>query len=80
MVKVSLADRTGKKPEDWGVKRGTITGVFSTYYPGMSVEDLLLRPREAIRFCSEVRHMAYNIEAIDCPDDMILRSLKNDLG
>lgn len=37
-----------------------------------TIEELLLHPRDAIRFCDDVRHKhAY----FDLPDDIILRSL-----
>lgn len=44
---------------------------FATMYRGMwSIDELLLHPRKAVRFCDEVRHQRgyYNV-----PDDVILR-------
>lgn len=46
---------------------------FNTVYRGQwTVDELLLRPREAMRFCDDVRHRhGY----YDLPDDIILRSI-----
>jgi hypothetical protein len=43
-----------------------------TYKGNLSVDELLLHPREAIRFCDDVRsrHAYYGV-----PDDVILRSV-----
>jgi hypothetical protein len=46
---------------------------FTARYRGqLSVDELLLRPREAMQFCDEIRHRE---SCYDMPDDLILRSL-----
>ena|SRR3990172_12402467 len=64
-------------PAEFGVKlsREELTdlmvGDFSeTYRDGWTIDELLLHPREAMRFCDDVRrrHAYY-----DLPDDIILR-------
>lgn len=45
-----------------------------------SIDELLVRPREAIRYCDRVRDQlatAGESEAYDLPDDVILRTLLN---
>jgi hypothetical protein len=50
-----------------------IVSDFSAAYRGMwTIDELLLHPREAMRFCDEVRHKhGY----YDLPDDIILRCI-----
>lgn len=43
-------------------------------YPAFSVDELLVRPREAIAFCDAARR---RIKNWDVPDDLILRPLLN---
>ncbi len=43
-------------------------------YPYFTAIDLLVRPREALRFCDAVRQEYRNY---DLPDDVILRTLRN---
>jgi hypothetical protein len=43
-------------------------------YPAFTIDELLLRPREAIKFCDVVRHRH---GAYDLPDDVILRPMLN---
>ena len=43
-------------------------------YPSFSVDELLVRPREAVEFCRSIRRTLGNF---DVPDDMILRPLLN---
>lgn len=46
---------------------------FNSYFRGQwSIDELLLHPRDAIRFCDEVRHKRHYF---DVPDDIILRSI-----
>ena len=45
-----------------------------TFRGSLSVDELLLRPREAVRFCDSVR-ARHNW--FDVPDDILLRSLMN---
>jgi hypothetical protein len=45
-----------------------------------SVDELLVRPREAIRYCDRIRDQMFSNgedAAIDLPDDVILRTLLN---
>lgn len=43
-------------------------------YPAFTIDELLVRPREALRFCDAVRERLGNY---DLPDDMLLRPLLN---
>ncbi len=46
---------------------------FSDAYKGQwSIDELLLHPRETMRFCDDVRHKR---KYYDVPDDIILRSV-----
>lgn len=46
---------------------------FSTVYRGMwTIDELCLHPRDAMRFCDDVRHKHH---WPDVPDDIILRSV-----
>jgi hypothetical protein len=46
---------------------------FSAAYRGQwTIDELLLHPREAIRFCDDVRHQR---GYYDVPDDIILRAI-----
>jgi hypothetical protein len=44
--------------------------LFQGLYPAFSFDELLLRPREALKFCDAVRMHCGNY---DLPDDLILR-------
>lgn len=47
--------------------------VFASVYQGqISVDELLLRPREAFHFCDDIRQ---RFHYHDLPDDIILRAL-----
>lgn len=83
-----LMARGNFDPKDYGVDstRDAFTdevaeNFVARYHGTLSVDELLLRPREAMQFCDDVRrqHSAY-----DMPDDLILRSLlarrKNPVG
>lgn len=47
---------------------------FQGMYPAFSIDELLVRPREALRFCDSVRCATGNY---DLPDDVLLRPLLN---
>jgi hypothetical protein len=47
---------------------------FGSMYPAFSIDELLVRPREALRFCDAVREATGNY---DLPDDLLLRPLLN---
>lgn len=49
---------------------------FHRRYPMFAVDELLVRPREALRFCDDVRRARLNY---DIPDDLILRALRRRL-
>jgi len=65
-------------PRDFGIDMekenlvDTLVKDFTEMYEGLSIDELLLHPREAIHFCDLVRrrHFWY-----DLPDDIILRSV-----
>lgn len=59
-ISVSKAEFTDQMVNDFG----------ETYKGAWTIDELLLHPREAARFCDEMRrrHGYY-----DCPDDIILR-------
>jgi hypothetical protein len=41
-------------------------------YPAFSIDELLVRPQEAIDYCKSIRR---TLENFDLPDDLILRPL-----
>jgi hypothetical protein len=47
---------------------------FQGMYPAFTIDELLVRPREALRFCDSVRTATGNY---DLPDDLLLRPLLN---
>jgi hypothetical protein len=50
-----------------------MVSAFSAIYRGQwTIDELLLHPREAVRFCDEIRHQ-YGY--YDLPDDIILRTI-----
>lgn len=51
-----------------------VVDLFHGSYPAFSVDELLVRPREGVRFCDAVRTKLGNY---DVPDDLILRRLLN---
>lgn len=51
-----------------------IVDLFHAMYPAFTVDELLVRPREALRFCDASRVGFGNY---DLPDDLILRRLLN---
>lgn len=68
-------------PKDFGVDlpRDELIDRFvndfnDTYRGVWSIDELCLHPREALRFCDDVRR---NHGWFDMPDDIILRSIMN---
>lgn len=50
-----------------------IVGEFNDVYRGtVTIDELLLHPSEALRFCSDVRR---KFGYFDVPDDIVLRSI-----
>jgi hypothetical protein len=48
--------------------------LFHGLYPAFTIDNLLVRPREGIRYCDAVRqHTGY----YDLPDDIILQAILN---
>ncbi len=48
--------------------------IFQGMYPAFTIDKLLIRPREALRYCEAVRAACKNF---DLPDPLILGSLLN---
>jgi hypothetical protein len=46
--------------------------LMANLYPAFSVDELLVRPREALRYCDAARQ---RFQCYDLPDDLILRPL-----
>ncbi|AMV20396.1 hypothetical protein [Planctomyces sp. SH-PL14] len=75
-----LMGRGKWNPEDFGIADLTreqaidaICNQFAdTFHGTWTVDELVLHPVDAIRFCQDVR---YRQRWYDCPDDIILRSL-----
>ncbi len=58
--------------EDFGDEM--VSDFAATYRDAWTVDELLLHPREAVRFCDDVRRQhGYH----DLPDDIILRMIIN---
>lgn len=76
-----LMSRDHSQPRDYGVNMEKVDLVDALaqdfndiYRTTWTVDELLLHPREAQRFCDDVRH---NRGWFDLPDDIILRWLLN---
>jgi hypothetical protein len=74
-----IMSRPSFEPRDFGVNLekpeflDQMAEAFNTTYRGQwSLDELLLHPREAARFCDDVRH---RFGYYDVPDDIILRSI-----
>jgi len=76
-----LMARKNFKPQEFGVDLPKdefvdqmVNDFSSIYRANWTIDELLLHPREAARFCDDVRrlHGYY-----DVPDDIILRSILN---
>ena len=76
-----LMGRGNFDPADFGITvskedfTDQMVEFFSAAYRGQwTIEELTLHPREAVRFCDDVRHQhGY----YDVPDDIILRTIVN---
>jgi hypothetical protein len=69
--------RRSFEPQDFGVNMtrddfdDRICDAFNATYRGQwTIDEMLLHPAEAMRFCSDVRR---SMNAYDVPDDIILR-------
>lgn len=66
---------------DEGQFKELLTDQFHAHYRALSsVDELLVRPHEAIRYCDRVRDALAGTgegSAYDLPDDVILRTLLN---
>ena len=51
-----------------------LADVFHRMFPAFTIDELLVRPRQALRFCDGVRETLGNY---DNPDDILLRPLLN---
>ncbi len=74
-----LMARGNFDPKDYGVAAtreefaDQVVDFFSATYRGqLTVDELLLRPREAMQFCDDIRRQR---DYYDMPDDLILRTL-----
>jgi zona occludens toxin (predicted ATPase) len=74
-----LMARTSFSPSDFGVDLDKeafmdqmVDDLADAYRDALSIDELLLHPREAMHFCDTVRHKhGY----YDLPDDIILRAI-----
>lgn len=71
--------RSSFQPSDFGIDMGKpefldlmVEEFNDTYRGRWTIDELCLHPREAIRFCDDVRH---KYGYYDVPDDVILRSI-----
>lgn len=79
---VYLMGRGNFDPKDFGIEGvskvdfiDSMVNFFNdTYKGGWTIDELLLHPREAVRFCDDVRR---NYGYFDAPDDIILRVILN---
>lgn len=73
-----LMARQSIDPEQHGVQMGKeefidlMVEEFNNAFRSWSIDELLLHPRQAMRFCDDVR---YRHAFYDLPDDMILRAI-----
>lgn len=78
--KALIVARLAKTLEDWGVdgdpKEFTdqLVQVWQAMYLAFSFDELLLRPREALKLCDAARTAT---KYFDLPDDVILRAIMN---
>lgn len=61
-------------PDDPAELTDRLAELMFNLYPAFTVDELLLRPREAVRFCDAARQQT---GYFDLPDDVILRALLN---
>jgi len=75
-----LVARLSQTLADYGIDddpeafKDGLVDLFHGLYPAFTVDELLVRPREALRYCDAVRDKHRNY---DLPDDLVLRSLLN---
>jgi hypothetical protein len=75
-----LVARLSKTLEEYGIEGDPeqfvdkLVEMLHNTYPAYTVDELLLRPREALRFCDSVRQ---SINNYDVPDDVLLRPILN---
>lgn len=79
LIQKVVANMARLDPSDFGIKDDIATFTddmvnrFNTRFRGqMTIDELLLHPREAQLFCDEVRHSMGNFML---PDQFILRSI-----
>jgi hypothetical protein len=79
-----IMGRANFSPRDFGVDldREPFIGLMIDEFNGMfqgrqTIDELLLRPREALHFCDELRHKH---RYFDLPDDIILRVVASSPG
>ncbi len=79
-IKEALMARLTSKFSDYGIDDDPemivdrFVSLLASMYPAFTLDNLLVRPREALRFCDEVRRRE---NAYDLPDDVILQPLMN---
>lgn len=79
-LKAYYVTRLSKTLSEFGIEIDPETFVdqlverFQAMYPAFTIDELLVRPREALRFCDAVRVATGNY---DLPDDVLLRPLLN---
>lgn len=74
-----LMNRGSFEPKDFGIDMSrtdltdTVVGTFNEMYKSLwTIDELLLHPREAMRFCDTFRAKFFYH---DLPDDLILRMI-----
>ena len=73
--------RQSLNPQDYGIALSRAqffdwlaTDFLSQYHGGMTIDELVVNPREALHFCDQIRK---NHGWYELPDNVILRSLMN---
>lgn len=74
-----LMGRPAYTPQDYGIEMerenfdDLMVEELNVQFRGaMTIDELVLRPRQAIKFCDDVRHKHH---FFDLPDDIILRAI-----
>lgn len=81
-LKAYYDDRKSARPREYGIDEiehefvESLVEVFHRRYPMFGVDELLVRPREALSICDDVRRARLNY---DIPDDVIPRALRRRL-
>jgi hypothetical protein len=79
-LKEALVARLSLTLADFGIDLGPeefvdlLADMMAQLYPAFTIDELLVRPREALRFCDAARQ---RLDCYDLPDDVILRALLN---